>query len=126
MRLAARGNLSTDDDDVRRCARCDRPLPAGSRKERRFCSTSCRVRRWHLDNPPPADAWSMEQVRLHWHFAGLSPTLFGFKQRGYWTGPEACPPECPGLRPPYTGSVAAIAGQEWRTPRAPAVNATGL
>ncbi|QFZ79176.1 hypothetical protein GFH48_38595 [Streptomyces fagopyri] len=34
---------------VRSCSRCGGPLPEGSRKSRRYCSTACRTRGWRRE-----------------------------------------------------------------------------
>lgn len=105
-------SLSTDDDDgpVRRCDHCERPLPAGSRSTRRFCSTACRVRSWDEANRPPWDE-SPEPVPLHWHLGGYQ-LLAGNATDGHWRGPGGCPPGCPGLKPPHTTSQAIPEGRE--------------
>ena len=49
-------------------------------------------------------------MRLHWHLGGHTSLLAGNYHAGYWRGPEGCPPECPGLKPPYTWSEAGARG----------------
>jgi hypothetical protein len=115
QRLAGRQSPHTDDDGLRRCSFCDRQLPATSRPERRFCSTSCRVRSWHEANPGPAEGVAHPRTRLHWHLGGTS-LLTGDITAGRWYGPEGCPPECPGITAPYTTSHAVIEGREWAAP----------
>jgi hypothetical protein len=112
--MAARQSLSTNDDDgpTRSCAECGRPLPATSRTNRRFCSTSCRVRHWHASNPSSLDDGGPQHVRLHWHLGRSSPTLWGDIHEGYWRGPEGCPPECAGLGDKYTRSEPVPPGRE--------------
>ena len=107
--------IHTDDDDtgtpadplpVRRCLACNRELPANSRPERKFCSSACRGRHWNAANPGPAWYKAQEpRVRLHWHLGG-STFLAGDYRAGYGRGPEGCPPECPGIKPPNTSSEA--------------------
>ena len=104
---------------VRRCLACDRPLPENSRPERKFCSSACRGRHWNAANRGPG--WYEEQeprVRLHWHGGGTT-LLAGDYCAGYWRGPDGCPPECPGLKPPYTWSQAVPVGREGLAPRSP-------
>src|SRR4051812_30573713 len=97
----ADGAISPDYFDAT-CATCNRPLPANSRPNRRFCSTSCRVRAWHLANPPvddPEPVYWGTHIRGHMHRMGPgSLVLIGHRDSVQWHG-KACPPECPGLRP---------------------------
>lgn len=114
-------SLSPDDDDgqSRSCAECDGPLPADSRGYRRFCSTACRVRHWDLANRQTDEGWPLQFVALHWHAADVgSLLLYGYVANGYWRGPEGCPPNCPGLQPPYTKSYPVPEGREGLPPRA--------
>jgi hypothetical protein len=114
----ARANLSlrTTTTTPKRCAQCDRALPATSRSWRKFCSTSCRARAWREANPAlvtGAGTWDL--VQLHWHL-GPWPLLAGNFRAGYWRGPEGCPPTCPGLTPPYTSSQPVPEGREGLPP----------
>ena len=102
---------------IRRCLACNRPLPENSRPERKFCSSACRGRHWNAANPGPA--WYEEQesrVRLHWH-GDVTTLLAGDYRAGYWRGPDGCPPECPGIKPPYIWSQAVPEGREGLPPR---------
>ena len=101
---------------IRLCLACNRELPANSRPERKFCSSSCRGRHWNAANPGPAWYEAQEPlVRLHWHGGGTT-LLAGDYRAGYWRGPDGCPPECPGLKPPYTWSEAVPEGREGLSP----------
>ena len=86
----------------RRCAWCESPLPAGSRRERQFCSTRCRVRSWHVRNPSQpedpriAQLYSRSNPKHYHRIKGLW-TLVGHRENEPWFG-SSCPPECPGLR----------------------------
>ena len=42
--------------------------------------------------------------------------LAGDHRAGYSRGPDGCPPECPGLKPPYTWSQADSEGREGLSP----------
>ena len=82
---------AADSLPVRRCAECNRELPAISRAQRKFCSAACRVRHWNAANPGPA--WYEDQkplVRLHWH-GGATTLLAGDYRAGYWRGPDGVP-----------------------------------
>ena len=94
--------IPADPRPIRRCLACNRVLPATSRPERKFCSSACRGLHWNAANRGPA--WYEDQkplVRLHWH-GGRTTLLAGDYRAGYWRGPAGCPPECPGLKPPYS------------------------
>jgi hypothetical protein len=85
--------------ELRRCAQCERPLPATATDRRRYCSVQCRGRSYYRRNPPPnAYPSASPRVRLHWR------------------GPEGCPPECPGVVAPYTSSEAVPVGREGIAP----------
>ena len=104
---------TADPHALRRCLYCNRELLADSRTVRKFCSSACRYRHWNAANPP---AWYKEvPVRLHWHFGGSS-FLAGDYHAGYWRGPEGCPPECPGIKPPNTHSEPVPEGREGISP----------
>ena len=105
-----------DYDMTRLCASCGRELPPNSRDSRRSCSTACRVRAWHESNPAPEEPRGFTDVPLHWHLGGSS-FLAGDYHAGYWRGPDGCPPECPGLRPPNTWSQTIPEGREGLSPR---------
>ena len=73
----------------------------------------------------PGPAWEEPvQVRLHWHGGHHVTLLDGDYRAGYWRGPEGCPPECPGLEPPYTWSEAVPEGREGLSPRTERERAT--
>ena len=55
-------------------------------------------------------------MRLHWHLGGTT-LMAGDYHAGYWRGPEGCPPECPGLKPPYTWSAPVPEGRAGIPPR---------
>ena len=91
----------------RRCLHCDTPLAPGSRSDRRYCSSPCRVRAWDLRNPPPAPdpfvqaLWAKSNPK-HYHLRdGIIRILVGHISNVPWFG-NACPPECPGLGPDET------------------------
>lgn len=101
----------------RRCLHCNTRLPRGSRSDRRYCSTSCRVRAWDLRNPPPAPdpvvlaLWGKANPK-HYHLRdGIIRTLVGHVSNVPWFG-ESCPPECPGLGP---GDTFAPMERMWAT-----------
>ena len=86
----------------RRCSWCQSPLPRGSRAERRFCSTSCRVRDWHARNRPQPPDPRLAQLYAptnpkHYHVRGGMTHLVGHRDNTPWFG-TSCPPECPGLQ----------------------------
>ena len=56
-------------------------------------------------------------MRLHWHGGHHVTLLDGDYRAGYWRGPEGCPPECPGLKPPYTWSEPVPEGRRGVPPR---------
>jgi hypothetical protein len=86
----------------RRCLHCDQPLPAGSRRTRVFCSTSCRVRHWDALNRPYAADDRLSRLYgssnpKHYHLrADGVRFLVGHRDNEPCFG-TACPPECPGL-----------------------------
>ena len=48
---------------------------------------------------------------------GGSSFLTSDHRAGYWRGPEGCPPECPGIKPPNTWSEAVPEGRGGGAPR---------
>ena len=107
---------------IRTCLACNRELPADSRPGRKFCSSACRYRHWNAANPGPAYE-EPPRVRLHWH-GGRTTYLAGDYRAGYRRGPDGCPPECPGVKPPYTWSGAVPEGREGLSPRTERERAT--
>ena len=114
MHKRRRHMASADPRLIRRCLAWDRELPADSRTVRKFCSSACRRRHWDAMNPAPEEpGWT--GVRLHWHLGGSS-FLAGDYHVGYWRGPDGCPPECIGIKPPNTSSQAIPKGREGVSP----------
>ena len=107
-----------DPRPTRRCLACNRELPANSRPERKFCSSACRYRHWNAANRGPG--WYEDQEPRAAPPLAPRPVqslLAGYARAGYWRGPDGCPPECPGIEPPYTWSEAIPEGREGLPPR---------
>lgn len=102
----------------RTCGQCGTPLPAGSRRSRKFCSSRCRVRAWDASNPGPNDP-ERTLVPLHWHFEPY-PILIGdgLSPRPTYHYGSGCPPGCTRALEPGWSSTGAIRGEEWRAPKA--------
>ena len=88
------------------CLHCDTRLPPGSRSDRRYCSSPCRVRAWDRRNPPPAPDPSVLALYAktnpkHYHRRSGIRFLVGHVSNVPWFG-KSCPPECPGLGPDET------------------------
>jgi hypothetical protein len=102
----------------RRCARCDTPLPAGSRATRVFCSTSCRVRDWDRRNRPAEPDQRLRRLYSslnpkHYHVQHGMTVLVGHRDNEPWFG-DSCPPQCPGLS---EGETFAPMEEFWRQPK---------
>ena len=114
------GTLSTQTTTTtgaRRCAfLCAGSFRLNSRDSRRFCLTSCRVRAWHQADPAPEEPPGFMGVRLHWHLGGTSFLARDY-HAGYWRGPDGCPPECIGIKPPNTHFEPVPEGHEGISPR---------